>query len=321
MHKTAPMPPTPTRVVLDCDPGIDDAFAILYLASRPDVTIEAVGTVHGNVAPATSARNALRILDVAGLPDVPVAVGAVRPMAQEPHTAEFVHGDDGLGNTSQPPPRRAVSGETAVEQLLRLARAHPGELSVLATAPLTNLGAALLVEPELPRLVRQVVVMGGAFAVAGNVSGRAEANIANDPEAAQLVLSAGWPLRIVGLDVTHEVLLGAPELARLAAGTGEAARFASSIVQFYVDFYESRTGVRACPIHDALAAALLVEPGLATWDPCVVDVELRGDLTRGATFVDRRPDADVPAGRSPVDVAVAVDAGRAVAGLLAALGV
>lgn len=320
------MPTAPTRVVVDCDPGIDDALALLYLAGRPDVTIEAVGSVHGNVPVVTAARNALRILEVAGLGHVPVAVGAARPMAQEPSSAEFVHGADGLGDSGQPEPAGRVTREPAAEQLVRLARANPGELSLLAIGPLTNVGLALLLEPELPNLLRQVVVMGGAFGVPGNVSALAEANIANDPEAARLVVSAGWPLRMVGLDVTHKTLLRRAQLGRIEEGTTEIAHFAWAVLQFYLDVYERRVGERACPVHDGLAAALLLEPGLAGWERGVVDIELRGDLTRGATLVDRRwgeddPANQLPAGRRPVDIAVTVDAGAAVAGLLAALGV
>jgi purine nucleosidase len=315
------MPAPPTRLIVDCDPGIDDALALLYLARRPDVTIEAVGSVHGNVPATTGARNALRILEVAGLTEVPVAVGAGRPMAQELATAEFIHGDDGLGNSGQPEPKGRVTGESAAEQLVRLARAHPGELSLLAVGPLTNLGVALLLEPELPNLIRQVVVMGGAIGVPGNVSALAEANIDHDPEAAQLVVSAGWPLRLVGLDVTHKTLLRRPQLARIERGDTEIAHFAWAVLQFYLDVYERRVGERACPVHDGLAAMLLVEPGLATWELGVVDVERRGELTRGATLVDRRWGEAPTPGRVPVDIAVDVDAGSAVAGLLDTLGV
>lgn len=314
------MPPAPTRLVVDCDPGIDDALTLLYLAGRSDVTIEAVGTVHGNVPVATCARNALRILEVAGLPDVPVAVGAPRPLAQPLRTAEFVHGADGLGDTDQPAPAGAPTGEAAAVQLVRLARAHPGELSLLAIGPLTNLGLALLLEPELPSLLGRVVLMGGAFDVPGNVSPHAEANIGHDPEAAQLVLEAGFDLGVVALDVTHATLLQADDLARLQAAPGRAARFAWSVLQFYLDVYERRVGQRACPVHDGLAAALLVEPALARWEPHVVDVELRGERTRGATLVDRRWGEPPVEGRRPVDVAVEVDRPAAVAGLLEALG-
>jgi purine nucleosidase len=269
----------------------------------------------------TAARNTLRVLEIAGLPDVPVAVGAPRPMAQDLDTAEFVHGDDGLGNTAQPAPGATAAPGSAVEQLVGLARANPGELSLLAIGPMTNLGLALLVEPELPALLRQVVIMGGAFAVPGNVTPHAEANIGHDPEAAQLVMSAGWPLRVVALDVTHATLLRSPELARLAAGESDVARFAWSILQFYLDVYERRVGERACPVHDGLAATLLLEPELATWERHVVDVELGQGRTRGATLVDRRWGEPPRTDRVPVDVAVAVDREEAIAGLLAALGV
>jgi purine nucleosidase len=319
--KTSGMPAPATRLIVDCDPGIDDALALLYLAGRPDVTIEAVGAVHGNVAVGTAARNALRILEVAGRPEVPVAVGAARPMAQGLSTAEFVHGEDGLGNSGQPEPRSRVTAEPAAQQLVRLARTYPGELSLLAIGPLTNVGLALLLEPELPNLLRQVVVMGGAVTVPGNVSALAEANVANDPEAAQLVVSAGWPLRLVGLDVTHKTLLRRHQLGRLERGDTEIAHFAWAVLQFYLDVYERRVGERACPVHDGLAALLLLEPHLATWEQGVVDVERRGDLTRGATLVDRRwGEAPTPE-RVPVDIAVDVDAGAAVEGLLHALGV
>jgi purine nucleosidase len=320
-RQTAQMPEAPFRVIVDCDPGVDDALALLYLAGRPDVHIEAVGTVHGNVPATTAARNALRILEIAGLDAVPVAVGAARPMAQALSTAEWVHGADGLGNTAQPEPQGRVTGESAAEQLVRLARAHPGALSLLAVGPLTNIGVALLLEPELPNLLRQVVVMGGAFSVAGNVSALAEANIANDPEAAQLVVSAGWPLRVVSLDVTHKTLLRRAQLARLERGATAIAHFTWAALQFYLDVYERRVGERACPVHDGLAAILLVHPGLATWEQAVVDVELRGALTRGATLVDRRWGEEPVPGRVPVEIAIAVDAGAAVEGLLEALGV
>jgi purine nucleosidase len=310
-----------TPLIVDCDTGIDDAVTLLYLAGRPDVEIVAVGSVHGNVPTTTAARNTLRVLEIAGLDGVPVAVGAPRPLAQDLDTAEFVHGADGLGDTAQPAPRRSVEAGSAVEQLVRLARARPGELSLLAIGPLTNLGLALLVEPELPQLLRQVVIMGGAFDVAGNVTPWAEANIAHDPEAAQLVMSAGWPLRVVSLDVTHRTLLEAPDLARVAAGEGEVARFTWAILQFYLDFYEQRFGHRACPVHDGLAAALLLEPELASWAERIVDVELRGERLRGATLADRRVLGEAPPERATVSVAVDVERDAVIAGLLTALGV
>jgi purine nucleosidase len=265
------------------------------------------------------ARNTLRVLEVAGIDDVPVAVGAARPMAQALDTSEAIHGADGLGSTAQPPPGGTPTAESAVEQLVRLARANPGELSLLAVGPLTNLALALLVEPRLPELLKDVTIMGGAFGVAGNVTASAEANIWHDPEAAALVFDAGWPLQAVGLDVTHATLLRGDDLAALGAGTGAVARFAWSILQHYLDVYERRMGERVCAVHDALAACLLLEPELATWTHGPVDVELRGEHTRGATIVDRRSIPAPAAGRPPVAVADGVDHTAVLGRLLAAL--
>jgi purine nucleosidase len=313
----------PVRLIVDCDTGVDDALALLYLARRPDVELVAIGSVHGNVPAEVGAANTLQVLELAGAGHVPVAVGARRPLAQDLDTAESVHGPDGLGGTARAP-RGHVTDESAVEQLVRLVRANPGEISLLAVGPLTNLGLALLVEPDLPRLVRQVTIMGGAFSVPGNVTATAEANVWHDPEAARLVFGAGWAqgperLRAVGLDVTDRTLLRAPQLARLAESDRPVARFASSMLAWYVDFYERRLGERACAVHDGLAAALLLEPELATWDLRPVDVELRGELTRGTTIVDRRPQAGDSGGRPPVAVATEVDDAGALERLMAAL--
>lgn len=187
---------------VDCDPGIDDAVALAYLAARPEVEIVGIGAVFGNNAVDVTAQNALRLLDLYDRPDVPVAVGATRPLVQEPRLAGHVHGGNGLGDVKLPDPVRAPVPETAAELLVRLVRENPGEIDVLAVGPLTNLALALGLEPRLPALVRRLVVMGGAVEVPGNVSSHAEANIANDPEAAEAVFAAGFDLDIVALDIT-----------------------------------------------------------------------------------------------------------------------
>lgn len=308
----------PIRVVVDCDPGIDDALALLFLAARPDAEIVALGSVHGNVTAELAARNASRVLDVARL-DVAVAVGARRPLAQALHTAEPVHGDDGLGNTAQPPPRRRPVAGSAAEQLVTLARGAPGELCVLAIGPLTNLALALLIEPELPRLLRRVVLMGGAYSVAGNLTAHAEANIWHDPEAARLVFEAGWDLTAVGLDVTHKVLIGSGDLARLASSTAPAARFATGVLAHYAQWYQGGGVVGGLPVHDALAAAALLDADLLEVGKTSVEVELAGTATRGATLVDRRGLVGEASTSPLVSVATDVDAPRAVGMLLDAL--
>jgi purine nucleosidase len=309
------------RILLDCDPGVDDALTLFYLASlvrSGEADLVAVGTVHGNVAPDVGALNALRVLERAGLPDVPVAVGAARPMAQEVGYAHEWHGTDGLGETGLPEPAGRPSDVTAPAQILRLARAYPGELTLLAVGPLTNLAIALLLEPSLPGLFREVVVMGGALDHQGNITSHAEANVWHDPEAAELVLGAGWPLVLVPLDATHPTAVDGDWLDRLATGDGETARFATRILRFYAEAYQRSLGVRGAVIHDALAAMLAVDPSLGEYTERPVRVELRGDRTRGATLWDRRRYAD-EGDRPPVRVAVRTDVAAFQERLLAAL--
>ena len=310
-----------TKILLDCDTGVDDALTLFYLASlikSGAVDLVAVGTVHGNVAPDVGALNTLRVLECAGVHDVPVAVGAARPMAQPVDFAAAWHGRDGLGETDLPLPAGRPGELSAPDQIVRLARAHPGELTLLAIGPLTNLGIALLLEPELPRLFREVVVMGGAFDHQGNVTSHAEANVWHDPEAAELVFGAGWPLTLVPLDVTHPTALDGEWLDRLAAGEGEVARFATRILEFYVEAYRRSLGVRGAVIHDALAAMLALDPSLGEYAERPVHVELRGARTRGTTLWDRRLYAD-EGDRPPVKIAVRANSAAFQERLLASL--
>ncbi|HET7831128.1 MAG TPA: nucleoside hydrolase [Candidatus Limnocylindrales bacterium] len=284
--------PAQRAVILDMDLGIDDAIALLYLASRPNVSIEAAGSVHGNTPADLAARNLRHVLGLAGLPDVPVARGAMRPLVRDAHFAGEVHGEDGLGNTLDA--GSEVGGvqapESAPEQIVRLARSAPGRYDILATGPLTNLAMALVLEPELPTLVRSVVIMGGSAAYGGNISAVAEANIWHDPEAAKLVFDAGWPLTMAGLDVTMPTMLDEAAIDRIAQGTSEHARFVTAILRHYLDFYEMISGRRACPLHDPTAAAVLADPSLIT-RALHGDVTVAlGDDTRGQTIVDRRKD-------------------------------
>jgi purine nucleosidase len=278
------------RVFVDCDPGIDDAVALAYLAARGDVEIVGVGAVFGNNSVDITADNALRLLELYGRPDVPVAVGAGRPLVQEPRLAAHVHGGNGLGDVELPAPAGKPVPQSAAELLVGLVRAAPGEIDVLAVGPLTNLAIALGLEPELPRLVRRLVVMGGAVRAAGNVSSHAEANISNDPEAAEAVFAAGFDMDLVALDITMETVATPEWLAELKGVPGERAERTSAFLDFYADFYAGLFGVRQCAMHDPLAAAVLVDPHLVTGSyETPVRVELAGGLTRGMTVADLRP--------------------------------
>ena len=242
---------------LDCDTGVDDAFALAVLAGHPGVTIAGIGTVSGNTGAGQAARNTLDVLALAGHTDIPVAVGAHHPLdGTFTGGAEVVHGGNGIGGVELPTATRMAEGRPAVDLLLDLARRHPGELRILAIGPLTNLALALRQEPELAGLIRDVTIMGGAVRVPGNVTDRAEANIAWDPEAAAVVLGAAWPVTLVPLDVTlQHRITEADQTALAAAGTPLRAALAAMLTT-YLDFYEPLLGVREVPLHDALAAAI-----------------------------------------------------------------
>lgn len=282
-----------TPLILDCDTGIDDALAILYGAYH-GADFRLCTVTHGNVPVERGTRNTLTLLDAVGLTDVPVHQGAARPFAQELHTAEFVHGDDGLGNSHLPESTRQISGTLAAAEIVAQARLHPGELVLLAIGPMTNIGLALLLEPQLPQLIKRVVVMGGAVGVEGNISPTAEANVWHDPEAAQLVVDAEWDVVFVGLEITLATVLSSEALARIENSTDKRAKFAWKIMAHYLDFHEKTMGVRTCVLHDPLAMALALDPELGSYRLVNAYVELGQGPSRGALVGDLRRTRPAP---------------------------
>ena len=283
-------------ILLDCDPGVDDAMALLWGLADPRVDIVAIGTVWGNVSVDLTTVNALRLLEIGGRPDIPVAKGARRPLlGPDPDFENGVHGKDGQGDTNLPMPETVHIEETAAAQIVRLANERPGELTLVAVGPLTNLAIALALDPGIADRFRQVVLMGGAFQVPGNVTPIDEANIWHDPEAAQMVMDAGWPLTIVGLDVTEEARVTETMLRDLAATGNPSTVHLQQISDGYLDIYTGRYGSeeRQCPMHDALALGIAVDESLLVHAPMAqVWVELHGTVTRGATVADLRSWAD-----------------------------
>lgn len=300
------------NLLVDCDTGVDDALMLLDLAGNPDANIVAVGSVHGNVQSRRAAVNTRYVLDLVGLQHVPSAVGCWRPMAQPLHTAEYIHGPYGLGGFEPPEPETPLTDEDAVHQMIRLAHERPGELTLLATGPLTNLGAALIADPEFPRLIPRVVIMGGNVGVPGNITPWAEANIWHDPEAADLVFQYDWEVVLVPLDVTMQTLLTGKYLDRLQAATqtSKRAEFAWNIVQFYLDMYEESRGIRGAAMHDPLAGAVALDPSLCGYVEKTVHVELRGTDTRGMTVADLRGYRTEISDRPKVHIAMEVDVDR-----------
>lgn len=261
------------KVILDTDPGIDDTMAIAYALCHPDIELLGLTTVFGNVNIEKATRNAQYVLHMLGATTVKVAKGAAVPIVQNPMPhAEFVHGEDGIGNcydgsVSYEPTAEhsALQALDAADYIIEQAHLYPGEISLIAVGPLTNIAIALEREPKLPELVQQLIIMGGAVTEPGNVSPVAEANFLGDPHAADQVLGASWPATIVGLDVTHQILITDTHLKQLddnAAKTGELIWQTS---RFYVDFYSSKGAAAgeqepACAMHDAAAVAYLLIP-------------------------------------------------------------
>lgn len=278
-----------TQLIIDCDPGVDDTMALMYAALHPDIDLLAVGTVWGNVDIATGTRNALHTLAMVDAADVPVAVGAAGPLVgRDVEYATDVHGADGQGNAFDGAEVGQPVDIPAAQQIVDLVRAHPGEVWIAALGPLTNLAAALVLEPELPTLVAGVSVMGGTAAAPGNVTPVAEANIAQDPEAAAAVFGAPWQLIMCGLDVTMTVLVTAERRSVLDAG-GPAAQYLSRILQFYGDFCATTFGTWCATMHDTIAVAAAAGTLEVTTGPVVnVEVDCSDGPSRGATLCDLR---------------------------------
>ena len=270
-------------IILDCDPGHDDAIALLLALASPEVEVLGITTVHGNQTLEKTTANALRVLDLAGRTDIPVAAGADRPLMRELTVASHVHGDSGLDGPTLPPARHDPLGEHAVDFLERTIAASPVPVTLVPTGPLTNI--ALLLERTGGANVERIVSMGGA-AAEGNMTPAAEFNIWADPEAAQAVYHAGLDVTMIGLDVTHLALTTPAIQARLRAA-GAIGSFVADLVDFFAVYHRETYGWDGAPIHDAVAVAHVIQEGLVTTIDRNVEIELESDLCRGRTVVDR----------------------------------
>lgn len=276
--------------LLDCDTGVDDALALLHLLSDPQVDLVGISTVSGNTSARQAAENTLRLLALVGRTDVPVAVGEHDFLRTGfGGGVEHVHGANGIGGVDLPPSPVAAVVETGPELIVRMAHAHAGRLHLVPIGPLTNLAKALELDPALPSLVASVTIMGGAALAPGNITAVAEANIWHDPEAAQAVLTAGWPVTIVGLDVTMGERLEEEDRARLLAAPDAVAPAIGAILGVYFDFYRGPLGRASCALHDPLAAAIATGEITPTVAPLVrVSVDTTDGPGRGQTICDLR---------------------------------
>lgn len=251
------------KIILDTDPGIDDAMAIFFAFQSPEIDVLGLTTVYGNVPVEMAAQNALTLCELAGQ-DIPVCKGVGMPwVGKESGYAHFVHGDDGFGNINFPPAtHRKLDPRSSAQFIVDMARQHPGEITLVAIGPLGNLALALRLEPELPKLVKGVSIMGGAAFVPGNVTPVAEANIWNDAYAAEIVFAADWEVTMFGLDVTMTVPFSPDFLTTLKENNQKCGGFVHDAAQFYVDFYSQNREQRVCFFHDAMPLAHLVDPSL-----------------------------------------------------------
>lgn len=311
-----------TAIILDVDTGIDDAMALLYACASPEVELLAVTCVSGNVEARQVAENTRAVLELVGRGEVEVALGREVPLVRPLMTTPETHGPRGIGYATLPPASRPVSTRHAAELIGAEARKRPGEVTLVAVGPQTNVAVALQREPALPGLLRRFVFMGGAFRAPGNTTPVSEWNIAVDPDAAKAVADAfgteafrasGRPRPLaLGLDVTEQAILRPADLDRLyarAGGTPDSdplLRFIADALRFYIEFHERQDGFSGAHMHDPLALAAALDPTLVTTEPVTVDVELTGALTGGQTVADWRHHW----GRPPnMDVAVSVRAG------------
>jgi inosine-uridine nucleoside N-ribohydrolase len=299
------------KIIFDTDPGVDDAMALLLALSSPELEVVGVTTVFGNGTVAQTTRNAQHVLEVAGRADIPVVAGAGQPLSRPRHHKTSVHGEDGLGNIGLAPAAGAPTAWPggAAGYIADTILAHPGEVTLVAVAPLTNLAQAVQNAPAIARAARRVIVMGGAVFSRGNATPVAEANIHNDPEAARVVFGAGWPVTLVGLDVTMRTVMSDAYLDTLLRAGGPATDFLARILPVYRGAYQIRSALNGIPTHDPSAMALAIDPTLFSTQRVPLYVETEGRCA-GQTVADlHRQWGPLP----EVEVCVGVDSPRLLA--------
>ncbi len=301
-----PNPSKPQRIILDTDPGVDDAIAFFLTLRSPELKVEAVTPVSGNVPLSLTLPNALRLLEIAGRSDIPVAAGAATPLVRRLVTAKYAHGSNGLGGVDFPEPKTKPVAETATELICRIVRANPGEISIVAIGPLTNVATVLKSDPTIAPLIKSIVIMGGSLS-GGNVTPAAEFNIYVDPEAARIVFDAGVPLTMVGLDVTRKVVIHDEQVRALEAAQNPVSQAAGKILRANFNRLSKTSAVAGFAMHDPLTVAQLIDPSVVTLKDYFVEIETSGEITAGETVgythgpIRRSPplETGLPAPESP----------------------
>jgi inosine-uridine nucleoside N-ribohydrolase len=273
------------RVIIDTDPGVDDAMAILLALNSPELKVEALTVVPGNVEAWQGLENALKLVSLAGRCDLPVAGGAQHPLNQKLITAQFWHGKNGLAGVELPPSKCKADSRFGPDLIIELVHKYPHEITLIPVGPLTNIALAVSKDPSIVPLVKDIVIMGGSIS-GGNVNGAAEANIYNDPEAASIVFNAGWMVTMIGSDVGERTLMTRKYLSDLQSQHGPESDFITKLADFYLTRSE-KSGYAGAAMYDPLAVGAVVDPTLVTLKNMHVDVETKGEFTRGETVANR----------------------------------
>ena len=278
----------PKKIILDCDPGHDDAIALLLAHGNPNIELLAVTTVVGNQTLDKVTRNALSVARIANITNVPFAAGAVRPLIRNVEIAPDIHGDSGLDGPVLPEPTIQLDNRHAIDLIIETIMSHPPKtVTLVPTGGLTNIAMAVRKEPKIVERVKEVVLMGGGYHV-GNWSAVAEFNIKIDPEAAHIVFNEKWPVTMVGLDLTHQALATPEVIEKIKAIKTKPAKFVLEMLEFFGKMYKQAQGFTYPPVHDPCAVAYVINPELIKTKRVPVDIELTGTLTLGMTVADFR---------------------------------
>ena len=278
----------PRKIILDCDPGHDDAVAILLAHGNPEIELLAITTVVGNQTLEKVTRNALLVADVAGITGIPIAAGCDRPLVRKIENAPSIHGESGMDGPLLPPAHSHADPRHAVKLIIDLVMSHEAKtITLVPTGGLTNIAMAARLEPRIVERVQEVVLMGGGYHM-GNWSAVAEFNIKIDPEAAHIVFNESWPVTMVGLDLTHQALATPEVLQRVKEVGTKPSAFMLEIMDYYSKIYKRNRLMEAAPVHDPCAVAYVIDPTVMTTERVPVNIELSGELTLGMTVADFR---------------------------------
>lgn len=276
---------TPKRIIIDTDPGVDDALTFLLALASPEIQLEALTTTQGNVTLEKATRNALSVLELGHARHIPVASGSMYPLVQPLRASAYVHGESGIGNSQLPEPQTKPVAQHAVDYLIERVLAEPNEISIFPIGPLTNIAMAIRKEPRFAKAVKELVIMGGAILEHGNSTPQAEFNIYVDPHAAHIVFHSGIPITLIPLDVTHKCLLLQPHVDQLMKIPSPISRFIRDAIEIYLK-YSFELGYAGSALHDPLTLATIIAPELLTLKEYYVDVDISGGVSMGKTFAD-----------------------------------